>query len=52
MFADDRVIFYIATKKAKRNVKHMLDHYFIISDKLVNYNQLKVQFSKGMNNIK
>lgn len=45
MFADD--YFCRAIKKAARNNRYMLDHYYRVPIQLFNYYKSKVQFSKA-----
>lgn len=48
IFAYNCIIFCRTTKTAAYNVRHILDHYYKVSSKLVNLRKSKIQFSKGM----
>lgn len=45
MFTDDYIIFSRINKMTTRNIKQILDHYYIVSSQLVNYQKSRVQFS-------
>lgn len=46
MFADDCIIFYTVNKAVAQIVKNILENYWCVSGKQVNYNKWMVQLSK------
>lgn len=48
MCADDRIIFYKASKVAARNIKENLHNYCMVSGQLVNFYKSLILFSKGV----
>lgn len=41
MVVDDCLIFTVLEKKTERNIRYIVDHYYRVSRKLVNYHKSK-----------
>lgn len=50
IFADDCIIFLGQIKTATKNIKQVLDHYFMVSGQLVNCQNFRIQFSNCVSN--